>query len=183
MIEIWKDIIDKPGYQVSSFGQVKSLDRIVTYFRRKKFLYIPVKGRILKPLYDGGKYQMIQFGRKNKKIHRLVAEAFLPNPENKRTVNHKDGNRSNNHVDNLEWATYSENITHAFRTLKRAHYQTGKSGILHRKSVQILSVNETAIIEHGSIRECVRYFNGVESTLTNRIDSGVPYMGHLLYRL
>lgn len=65
-------------------------------------------------------YMTVDFYRNNKatryKVHRMVAVAFIPNPDNKRVVNHKDGNKSNNHVDNLEWATDSENQLHAYKT-------------------------------------------------------------------
>lgn len=56
-----------------------------------------------------------------KKIHRLVAMAFIPNPENYTDVNHKDGNKKNNHVSNLEWCTHSANVLHSFRVLGRVH--------------------------------------------------------------
>jgi len=64
-------------------------------------------------------YLTVFLGGKNELVHRLVAKAHLPNPEGKRTVNHKDGNKHNNCVDNLEWATDSENNLHAFRELGR----------------------------------------------------------------
>lgn len=63
---------------------------------------------------NSGRYLALSINTAPEKyIHRLVASAFLPNPEGKATINHKDGNKSNNHIDNLEWATYSENVQHA----------------------------------------------------------------------
>lgn len=106
MDEIWKPVPDYPAYEVSNFGRVKSF-----WFS---------KPRILKPILGHGylyvnlcKADKSKQIRKQISIHRLVATAFIPNPSGKREVNHIDGNKSNNHVSNLEWATSSENERHA----------------------------------------------------------------------
>lgn len=118
--EIWKDIEGYDGlYQVSSYGRVRSLDRITNYANGEKHLW---KGRILKPaknrdgyltcvLYKNGKTE-------NKNLHRLVAQAFILNPDNLPQVNHKDENPSNNHVENLEWCTQAYNNCYGTRLKK-----------------------------------------------------------------
>lgn len=83
---------------------------------RDSRIYSKVRNRLLKPAKKGG-YLNVFLGANNQyKVHRLVAMQFIDNPENKKYVNHKDGNKLNNHVDNLEWATLSENSQHAMDT-------------------------------------------------------------------
>lgn len=105
MNEIWKDIKGYNGlYQVSNTGFVKSFQTKTPFIKKFNKNH---QGYLSVALCLDNKVKLV-------KIHRLVAEAFLPNPENKPQVNHKDGNKSNNHVDNLEWVTASENIKHSF---------------------------------------------------------------------
>ena len=128
--EIWKDIEGYEGlYQVSNLGRVNSLARVVKYknYNSKnnsnchkvveKIKKATCKG---KGSHGGGGYYVVTLYKNGKSkqwyVHRLVAMAFLPNDENKETVNHIDGDKSNNCLSNLEWATYSENVHHAIET-------------------------------------------------------------------
>ena len=107
MTEIWKDIKDYEGlYQVSNYGRVRSLDRYDNVGRSRK-------GSIMTVTDNGKGYRAISLSkngaRKTYKVHRLVAEAFIPNNDNLPQINHKDENRYNNHVDNLEWCSSKYN--------------------------------------------------------------------------
>lgn len=110
-MEIWKDIEGYKGlYQVSNLGRVKSLNRTV---KRRNHYDLTLKGKI-KPLHlDKKGYQRVQLSKdcklKTFKVHRMVAIAFIENKYNKPQVNHIDGIKHNNNVDNLEWVTNSEN--------------------------------------------------------------------------
>lgn len=114
-MEIYKDI---PGfeniYQVSDLGNVRSLDRQV---RSHKDKTRTIKGKQYSP-YTGLRGYKVVTLRKGKEvkvvyIHKLIAQLFIPNPLNKICINHKDGDKLNNSIDNLEWATYKENNNHA----------------------------------------------------------------------
>ena len=116
MQEIWKDIKGFEGlYQVSNLGRVKSLTRKVKTFNG----FRTSKGQLLKPLKTNRGYYRVDLKQKQKNkyvsIHRLVSEAFVPNPNNYRIVNHKDSNQANNNADNLEWCTQSYNVKYAYK--------------------------------------------------------------------
>lgn len=117
-MEVWKDIENYENlYQVSSYGNIKSKDRIVKCWNNKTRT---IKGKIIKPmlLRDGYLYVHLYKNaiRKDYAVHRIVAKMFINNYEQKEEINHKDGNKQNNSVENLEWVTPSENILHAYRT-------------------------------------------------------------------
>lgn len=147
-MEVWKDIKDHEGlYQINNKGEVKALEK--TIWNGQGYLYFPEKIRKLNPDKDG--YLNITLSNKGKvktfKIHRLVAEAFIPNPNNLPEVNHKDGDKTNNNVDNLEWCTRKENQKHAFRIglinqNGERNHMYGKLGADNPNSIPIYQLNK-----------------------------------------
>lgn len=116
-MEIWKDIKGYEGiYQVSNLGRVRSLDLIRIELDGTKKLY---KGKILKGVTQKSGYiafDLYKHGRrKNIRGHVLVAKSFLSDMSDDFVVNHKDGNKTNNNIENLEWITFKENVRHAFK--------------------------------------------------------------------
>lgn len=115
LIEIWKDIKDYEGlYQVSNLGNIRSLDRVVTNYRGS--FIKKGKPKSLCNLTKGYKGVLLcKDGiQKVHKVHRLVAEAFIPNPENLPQVNHRDEDKTNNSVSNLEWCDNEYNINYSW---------------------------------------------------------------------
>lgn len=148
MKEVWKDIEGYEGlYQVSSFGRVHSL----------------YKNIILKGVKATGGYTIVNLSKNGststKTIHRLVAQVFIPNPENKPEVNHIDEDKSNNRVDNLEWMTAKENVNHGTRNKR----------LSRTKSIPILAINLKTgeSKQFYGINECARQLGLNPSNITS----------------
>lgn len=115
LIEEWKPVVGFEGlYEISDWGNVRSVDRIVESKNKYGVCKWHFKGKKLSIAKDKYGYSVVALGKyhPNKKVHRLVAEAFIPNPENKPVVGHNDCNPSNNCVWNLYWCTVYENVNH-----------------------------------------------------------------------
>ena len=160
MKEIWKDKKDYEGhYQVSNWGRVKSI----------KF----GKERILKLTKDKDGYFFVNLYKNNKsktfKVHRLVAEAFLPNTDNLPLINHKDEDKSNNIVSNLEWCDRKYNCNYGTRNKR-----IGKSNTNGKRSKPVLqyTLDGKFVREWESYRECKRNgFNHVSECCRGKLKS------------
>lgn len=150
--EVWKDIKDHKNYMVSNLGRVRSKDRSNGIDSKGRVLFKP--GTILRFAVDSAGYYMarlFEWGVKpkkihSKKVHRLVAEAFIPNPENKPQVNHKKGNRKDNRATELEWATSEENMYHAMDILKS----------LKRIPIRAIKLNTGEVEHFESVNKAVK---------------------------
>jgi hypothetical protein len=173
MEEIWKKIIGfRSFYEVSNYGNVRSINRIVIRKTIKGFENLNYTGRILKPYQDTNGYFSVRLSSNSKaktiRVHRLVAMAFIENPENKETINHKDGNKLNNNCYNLEWATYLENNQHAVKTGLIKRNKT--KGINHKISVSQFSLEMVFIKNWDSVRHLCKELNLTNSCILKCIN-------------
>lgn len=163
LFEVWLPVKGYEGlYEVSNYGRVKSLDR---YASNGKSIIL-YKGKILSNLIGSDQYYHVHLYKDGKRkpflVHRLVADAFLSNDNNKREVNHIDENKLNNCVWNLEWVTSSENANYGTRN-KRALETKKQNGLF--KKVQMLSLDGLFIMEFDSITDAAAYVNGKKSNI------------------
>lgn len=153
--EIWIKIPNfENRYEVSNLGKVRSLDG-------------RQKGKILKPINKGRGYRQIclyktNTNRKLHRVHRLVAQAFIPNPENKPYINHIDNNPSNNCVSNLEWATPLENYNHSKKQNRNAKGETSGTSKLTDKDV--LEIREIYKNQKPTYKHLGKMFNVSDTT-------------------
>lgn len=162
MEEIWKDVKNYEGYyQVSNFGNVRSVDRIVISSNGKSY---PLKGKILK-MEKGVNGYLFRILCKNGKtenalIHRLVAEAFIQNLNNLPEVNHKDENKANNCVENLEWCSRLYNMRYGTATQRRVKK-------LSKPVLQLDTNTGQVISEYPSTAEAARQLNIHQGNISN----------------
>ncbi len=173
MNEIWKEIPDTNGfYSASNLGRIKSNDRIITTTHNKpRQLFI--KGKILSQgnsiSKSNVKYKkvvlVLDLIAKTNSVHRLVAKTFISNPENKPSINHIDGDGSNNCIDNLEWCTQSENLIHCYQVLKRLTAKCDKNGNSKLTREQVLEIRKIA-------EERGKYYGRKELALKYNVSEG-----------
>lgn len=154
-MEIWKPVVGLEGkYEVSDEGNVRSVDRFITGIdgvRQHR------KGKMLSVHYNHKGYNRVQLGKQGSiVVHQIVAKAFIPNPNNKPQVNHIDGNKENNSVDNLEWVTLQENMEHAkkhglLNTKGFTDYNTSRA-----RAISQLSLDGSFIRSFDSLQEAAR---------------------------
>lgn len=152
MGEIWKDIQNYEGsYQVSNYGRVKSLSRVDSRGNKRN-------EKILKLDKDRQGYKNVYLCKNGKRkfyqVHRLVANAFIPNPNNYPQVNHKDENPSNNNINNLEWCTAKYNCNYGKHKEKLSLKMTGKN---NHKAKSIICITTDEIFD--TVAEAAKCYN------------------------
>ena len=172
--EIWKDVVGYEGiYKVSNKGNVFSVER-------KDSMGRECGGIILKPKYHRDGYLGINLYKngkmKSKFIHRLVAEAFLPNQNNYLEINHKDENKTNNYVENLEWCTRKYNVNYGTAIERATQTQSKKVKAINVKTGEVITFNST----HEAGRKGYTQ-GGVAAASRGDYYGGNLYRGHRWY--
>ena len=182
--EIWKTIVNYSDYQVSNFGRVKSLDRYSTF--RSLFSRFH-RGRILKQFLTKNGYLFVGLSKegiiKQFLVSRLVALMFISNSDtDKKEVNHKDGNKINNFVDNLEWVTPSENCRHTYRILKKIHPRGTKGRRVNCCPVLQYTVEGSLVKRWTALTDICKELGFSSSSVTRACNTGEIVCGFIWKR-
>lgn len=162
IMEVWRDITEFKGlYQVSNYGRVRSLSRMVSFGNQSR----TVKERILKPKKHTGGYQVVNLQGKYRYIHRLVAMEFLENPNNYSQVNHKDEDKTNNHISNLEWCTHYYNNTYGTRNERMLDTKKQRK----KTRYDLYSFDKVYIKSFSSKKEVAEFLQISENVVIDRI--------------
>lgn len=165
-MEIWKKIKEYGDYEVSNYGRVKSPDFILKTPTGQSYIK---KGKILKPFKDKKGYLYcdlrVNGERKIVRVHRFVGMAFIPNTENKPQINHIDGNKENNNVQNLEWCTNSENQKHAFEKGLQKGCFSHHNSKLTLEQVRYIKNNCVVGSKKNGMQTIAKKFNVCNSTI------------------
>lgn len=151
--EVWNKIPGFKNHLASNIGRVKSLSREIIGING---VAQKIKEKILKPSVNKNGYYILNLGNSHvnntQYVHRLIASAFIDNLENKPCINHKDGNKLNNNLENLEWCTVGENNLHAYKYNLKKHYTRKvidtKTGTIYnsiKETSNILNINESTL--------------------------------------
>ncbi|WP_373804863.1 NUMOD4 domain-containing protein [Jeotgalibaca porci] len=175
--EVWKDVVGYEGlYKVSNKGNVYSVERKNSRGRK-------IGGRILKPTNSSSYLKLFLYKngmRKNKYVHRLVAEAFIPNHNKYLEINHKDEDTTNNHVENLEWCTREHNINHGKRTEKVRQKQSKRVKGVNVETGEVITFKSTMEARRKGYFAVSKACRGIyKSADTGKlIGDGRTYKGH-----
>jgi hypothetical protein len=160
--EIWKPVKGfEKGYEISVTGELRSISRRIAYSNGYGRLIL---AKEIKPRQNNRGYMTLRLSKDRraytKCVHRLKAEAFIPNPFNKRYINHKNGNKLDNRLENLEWVTHAQNIRHAY------DYGLCKTVSMEKLVVdkctgrKFLSAKQASEYYHIPYSTCKNYLNG-----------------------
>ena len=167
MKEIWKDIPGYGGYyQASTNGKIRGKDRIVYNKKKYKKPYALLRrGKILRQSLNAT-YLSVELNKnaraKNLKVHRLVAQTFIPNPKNKPQINHKNSIRTDNRVENLEWCTHAENMKHAMDNKRMPAGEENRATKLNEFQVRV--IRKSPDMTSGDF---IKIWNVCTSTISN----------------
>ena len=172
--ELWKPLPGVPGVEVSTLGNVRTLDKVVSTEKVTRFQ----KGRVLKQFNVSGGYLQVNVkvdGKwTNKLVHRLVAQTFIVNPDGLPEINHKDNNPLNNNVSNLEWVTHKENIAY------REKYGTPAKDFVPKSPVYAVNLKTQETLWFESQNEAGRalgaYVPNINAVIKGRLNKTNGYL-------
>lgn len=179
--EVWKDVIDFEGlYEVSNLGKIRSIRRRVYVEKREKFIILREK---LLSQANCGDYKVVTLHKERRAktfyVHRLVALNFVTRDNENMEVNHKDGVKSNNESENLQWVTRSQNMIHAYENNlqlpKRGadNIMFGNPKGLNRKKVSQFTRNGVLLKEYSSVTEAARKVQIHQSGISKALSKGI----------